>query len=101
MSTELKPKKQCQCWFVPADVVHLFQDKKISALETLLFSWMLMESDSDPDGCCYANNERLAGELNCSEVTVSNALSKLKKTGLLRQVFFDGRVRCLQPIQTN
>ena len=72
----------------------IWLDKRLTPLEKIIL--MEIDSlDSDERGC-YASNKYLAEFCQCSEVKISNAISKLKKLGYLYLQSFDGRQRELK-----
>jgi len=89
-----EPKEKFRGWFIPAEVVELFQSGKISARETLLLA--TIDSLVSKDKGCFASNEYLAKKLRIEPDTISRAVTKLKRLGLVRQVGFDGRRRILE-----
>lgn len=72
----------------------IWLDERLTALEKII----LIEIDSldNEDKHCFASNGYLAEFCQCSEVKVSNAISKLIKLGYIEQVSFDGRIRVLK-----
>lgn len=71
--------------------LYLAQD--LSWTEKILYK----EIDSlDNKKGCFASNAYLAEFLGVKEVTVSNAISKLKSLGLVKQESFNGRTRILR-----
>ena len=75
-------------WF-PANV---WLDSNLTAIE----KFVLMEIDSlDGEKGCYASNKYLSDFCQCSESTVSRAITKLRELGYIRIESFDGRTRVL------
>lgn len=75
-------------WF-PASV---WLDSNLTAIE----KFVLMEIDSlDGEKGCYASNKYLSDFCQCSESTVSRAITKLRELGYIRIESFDGRTRVL------
>lgn len=62
---------------------------------TMIEKVILMEIDSldNKETGCFASNKHFAELCNCTEKTVSLAISKLQKFGLIEIVKFDGRTR--------
>lgn len=71
----------------------IWLDSRLNALDKII----LAEIDSlDNEDGCFASNEYLAEFCQCSERKVSEAISKLIKTGYIVVKNFDGRRRTLQ-----
>ena len=71
----------------------IWLDDRLTALEKVIFA----EIDSlDNGNGCTASNESLAKLCGCTERKITQAISKLKKLGLIEQVSFDGRERILK-----
>lgn len=70
----------------------------LSLFEKLL--WAEIDSFYSPHlGGCNLSNENLATNFNgVKSNTISKAISKLKKLGLIESVSFDGRVRVIKAI---
>lgn len=81
-------------WF-PASV---WLDDNLTAIE----KFILMEIDSlDGEKGCYASNKYLSDFCQCSESTVSRAITKLRGLGYIRIESFDGRTRVLHSCLVN
>lgn len=85
--------------FIPAA---LYLEKSLSWSEKILIieinsldNYENKLPNGDPMGC-YASNEYLAEFLGITEKSVANMVSKLKKAGWVRQLWFDGRRRGLR-----
>ena len=91
-----KPKKQFRGWYIPADVVYLYEDGKINANELILL--VTVDSMVSAKKGCWAGNKFLADKLHVGPDLISKMLTKLKKMGLVIQVGFDGRLRYLETI---
>lgn len=77
--------------WIPKEV---WLDERLSALEKII----LTEIDSLDNGekGCWASNSYLADFCQCSEATITRAITKLKDLGYLTFAAFDGRTRLLQ-----
>lgn len=53
---------------------------------------------SEEHGGCFASNAYLAKVFGAGEGTIANALTKLRETGWLRDVSFDGRQRVIRAV---
>lgn len=85
-------------WWIPADIVEMFQEGEISARELLLLATIdgLVKHGKRGLGC-FASNETLAKMMHLKNpITVANMIVRLKRMGLLRLVKFDGRRRYLE-----
>lgn len=69
-------------------------DERLSPLDKIV----LMEIDSLDCGenGCYASNKWLSSRCQCSERKITEAISKLKKLGMITFSAFDGRTRTLR-----
>lgn len=76
--------------FIPA---HIYEMEELSWQEKIL--WCEIQALAG-NGVCYASNEYFAKKFHSSPVRISHIISKLKKIGLVEQVYFDGRVRHLK-----
>lgn len=56
--------------------------------------------DKDKEKGCFASDEYLAGFIGKKKDSVSKMVAKLKRMGLLKRVFFDGRIRGLRIVKT-
>jgi hypothetical protein len=71
----------------------LWTDHRLTYFEKM----MVAEIDSlDGADHCYADNEHFQVMFNAKERTVSQAITKLKRIGLVEQIKFDGRTRTLK-----
>jgi hypothetical protein len=75
--------------WIPGEV---FFNPKLTALDIRAF-WMI--NSLDQEGNCFASNDFIAQLLNCSLSSATNAITKLKKMGYVKQVSFDGKTRVL------
>lgn len=86
----MENKREFKGVWIPKEI---FLNDDLSWTERIL----LIEIDSlDNEEGCFASNEYLSKFLRVSEITISNAISKLKKKGYVKQVYFDGRRRILK-----
>ena len=76
--------------FIPASI---FNMQELSWKEKIL--WCEIQALAGDD-VCFATNEYFAEQFNTTPSKISNIISKLKKLGLVKQVFFDGRTRHLK-----
>lgn len=75
----------------------LYLDTELSWTEKILII-EIDSLDNDPEKGCFASNAYLARFLGISEGTLANTVSRLKKKGYVRQLWFDGRNRGLATI---
>lgn len=68
-------------------------------------TWMekcvLAEIDNlfdEDEGGCWASNEYIASNMDSSQKSISNMISRLKERGYVKQVNFNGRFRILKVI---
>lgn len=80
--------------WIPVEVLSLFHAGELSATDMLLL--VTIDSLVAPGKGCYASNEYLGERTRRSVTKTSNAISRMKKTGLLRQVGFNGTRRFLE-----
>lgn len=86
----MENKRDFKGIWIPKEI---FLNDDLSWTERIL----LIEIDSlDNEEGCFAGNEYLSKFLRVSEITISNAISKLKKKGYIKQIYFDGRRRILK-----
>lgn len=90
------PKKQCRGWFIPIEIVELFEAEEINAAETLLLA--TIDSLVSKKRGCFAGNEYLAKRMSTSKDKICRMIGKLKGLGLLRQISFNGRIRELETV---
>ena len=75
--------------WIPAEI---WLDKNLTAIEKFVF----LEIDSLDNGeGCRATNKYLAEFCQCTERTITNAISRLTEIGYIYQKSFDGRKRVL------
>ena len=89
--------KQFRGYFIPVDVVNLFEDKKINLKEMFLLSLIDSLVSAKGEGC-FASNEYLGNKLQLGGDRIKRMISNLKKLGLIKQVKFDGRKRYLETV---
>ena len=89
--------KQFRGWFIPVDIIDLFDDAKITAKEMLLLSLIDSLVSAKGEGC-FASNEYLGNKLQLGGDRIQRMVSNLKKLGLVKQVKFDGRKRYLETV---
>ncbi len=82
-------------WWIPADVVTLYQTKKITTHEMILLakvdSLVRRGVPGQPGHGCYATNRWLAAEIGLKNgQSVHNMITKLKKMGLLLELHDTG-----------
>ncbi len=76
-------------WIVPIGIVYDLPD--LSIVERVLLGKIWMYSHRKRAGRCTASNDRLAYELGCDERTVSRAIARLIKRGLIIRAKNRGR----------
>ena len=76
--------------FIPAAI---FNMQELSWKEKII--WCEIQALAGDD-VCFATNEYFAEQFNTTPSKISNIISKLKKLGLVEQVYFDGRTRHLK-----
>ena len=77
----------------------IWLDKRLSILEKGILT-EINSLDNEESGC-YASNKYLAEFCQCSEASVTKAISKLKQLGFIYEKSFDGRTRILKTSTTN
>ena len=88
-------------WFIPAEIVYLFQDRKLNVKEMLLLATIDSLVDRKLGIGCYASNKWLANSIQLKDSRrIKVMLRKFKKMGLVKQVDFDGRRRYLHTTWT-
>lgn len=78
--------------WIPAEI---YLDQSLSWAEKIL----LIEIDSldnDKEKGCFASNDYLAKFIGVTSGAVANMLTKLKKRGLVKRIYYDGRHRGLR-----
>lgn len=90
------PKKQCRGWFIPIEIIELFEAQEINAAETLLLA--TIDTLVSKKRGCYASNEYLAKRMCTSKDKICRMIGRLKGLGLLRQISFNGRIRELETV---
>lgn len=83
--------------WIPRDI---WLSKELSMIEKVL----LVEIDSldnDPEKGCFASDEYLGEFVGRDPGTVSNILTKLRKKGYLKRVYWNGRQRGLRLVSRN
>lgn len=95
---ELVPKPQFRGWFIPAEIIAIWQKREITDKELLLLAIIdSLVKFGDKHRGCFASNEYLAKQIGLRHPrSVSNLISSLCGMGLLREVSFDGRRRYLE-----
>lgn len=86
--------EQCRGWWIPIEIVDLFQSGKIKSLEMALLA--TVDSLVSENKGCFASNARLGAMLRVSGDRVSKMITKLKRIGLVIQVAYNGRIRHLE-----
>lgn len=88
--TNFNPPRDFKGIWIPKDIwIH----PDLSWMEKCLAA----EIDSlDGDDGCFASNEYLMNLFGLKESTVRNAIAKLKKLNLVKQIRYDGRIRYLR-----
>ena len=81
-------------WF-PADI---WTNKNLSFIEKGLLIEISSLTDEENEQYCYASNQYFAQFFNCSQSSITNAISRLIKLGYIEVVKFDGRKRYLKSI---
>ena len=87
-------KRQFRGWFIPADIVYLFQDGKLNATEMVLLA--TIDSLVSKGKGCWAGNEALGKMTRMSTSSVAHAIVKLVKMELVIRTGFNGRIRTLE-----
>ncbi len=90
-----KTKKESG-WFIPIEIVELFQSGKINSTEAFLLA--TIDSLVDENRGCHAGNGFLAEKMGTTGNVISSIITKLKRIGLITQIDFDGRERNLETI---
>lgn len=72
----------------------IWLDKRLSMLEKGILT-EICSLDCEESGC-YASNKYLAEFCQCSEASITKAISKLKELGFIYEKSFDGRTRILK-----
>lgn len=75
--------------WIPADVLELIRDKKITPTDMVLLS-MIFALSKNGEGC-YASREYLAEVVGLSVDHIKRLISKYRKMGLIVDLEFDGR----------
>lgn len=91
--TESRVNQEFRGTWLPKHIHELFDEGKISALETMLLS--TIDSFSGDDGC-FASNQFLADRMSTTDRHIRRMVSKMKGMGLVVQTAFDGRKRYLK-----
>ena len=86
-------------WFIPADMVDLFQEGRITLKEMVLLAIIDSLVTAKGEGC-FASNAYLGKKMCLSRDSIQKMISNLKKQGLVHQVRFDGRRRFLETIKS-
>ena len=86
-------------WFIPREIVELFENGTLSAKEVLLLA--KIDGLSHTEKGCFASNEYLGKCVRLGIRSVRRCLENLKELGLIFQVSFDGRKRHLKTIWTD
>jgi len=82
------PQRQFRGWWIPVEIVDLFQEGTINAKETLLLA--TIDSFVVSGSGCFATNTYLGQCIHASPVSVSHMITKLRRLGLLEhEVVFD------------
>jgi hypothetical protein len=84
------PEFQFRGTFIPAGVIHLLKDKKITSTDLLLLILVDCYTRYGGHGC-YAQNAYLGAQLRVTPLWVSESVTKLKRLGLLRAYDVDGK----------
>lgn len=98
MPFEESHDNQFKGWWIPAEVVCLFQEGEITAKEMALLATIdgfVAHGKYGKGVACFASNKALGRYTNCEERNIQVMLSKLKSMGLVRELGFDGRKRYL------
>lgn len=93
MSEEITKRGFTGFW-LPREIV---QEDSMSWQQRLLWA-EIYALHNEAHGGCFASNTYLAEVLRTTEGTVSNALSKLREMGWIKDVSFDGRRRVLRAV---
>lgn len=72
----------------------IWLNEELSAIEKIV--WAEIDSLDSSERGCYMSNEHLAKFCQCSERTISSAISKLEKLKYITITSFDGRRRNIQ-----
>ena len=86
-------------WFIPREIVELFENGTLSAKEVLLLA--KIDGLSHTEKGCFASNEYLGKCINMSTNTARRCIRKLRDMGLVVDVDFDGRKRYLKTVWTD
>jgi len=86
----IDPKGVKGLW-IPREIL---QNDKLTYHERILLAY-IYHLDSSPNHC-YASNRYLSELLNCSEKTIANVITSLKKKEVLETVSWDGKLRRLR-----
>jgi len=89
-----EPKREFRGVWIPVEICQLVVEGEITAHQAFLAA--TIDSLVSEDRGCYASNEYLAQCTGSTAKAVSNAISHLKKKGLVWQTGFDGRTRYLE-----
>lgn len=90
-------KKQFTGYWIPRELVDLFERRKITAEELILLQQIGSLVKSGPYGVgCWASDKWLADRMGLSERTIRTQLAKLRELNLLKNVCFEGRVRYME-----
>lgn len=97
---EPKPERGFIGWFIPAEIVELFDDEVLSPRELFLLAEidsLSRKKDSGGVLCgCFASNAYLAKKMKFTKPnSISRLLKRLKVLGLIIEENFDGRQRYL------
>jgi hypothetical protein len=91
------PTKKFKGWFIPANIVRLFEEDRITARELLLLATIDSLVDTELGIPCYASNKWLGEKIHVrDDRTIRGMIGKLKDLGVLAEVEFDGRKRFLE-----
>lgn len=92
-------ENQFRGWWVPAEVVRLFQSGKIGPMETLLLA--TIDGLISPERGCFASNKYLAAKLGILPRYVVKMIGNLTRDGLIIRTGFNGRIRTLETAWSN
>ena len=93
------PEQQFTGWWIPAEVIELWYEKKINLREMVLLA--VIDSLTGPtkkDPACFASNEWLANRIGLTDVVhMKKIITRLKRLGLLRGSRKGGRRELITP----